>query len=272
MAEIDVIMPVRNGQDTVAPAALSILGQTLDHVRLIVIDDGSTDNTADILARLADKHANLTLVPATGSGIVAALNQGLDLATAPYIARMDADDVAFPWRLERQKLFMDAHPDVAMLGTRIIRFGEYVSEPPYPITAADCRRALTLYNPFCHPSVMIRAEVVRANGLRFRPEFEYVEDYEFFCQIARHGEVCNLDEPLMLYRIHANQVSRTRRMQQFRMAIGVADDFWLHTRGGGPSRLPRPLTMLQTAAALGPKLSRDTLRAVRNYLFYRKPA
>ena len=117
-------MPVRDGERFVGEAVESVLGQTLADLELIVVDDGSTDSTPALLAGFARADARVRVLTQAVGGLTSTLNAGCALVRAPLIARMDADDVALPDRLERQVAFLDAHPDVALLGGGIVLVDE----------------------------------------------------------------------------------------------------------------------------------------------------
>ena len=127
---ISVVLPVRNGAAFLEQALESVLSQTLRELELIVVDDGSTDRTPEILARAAVRDRRVRLLSGGSSGVVPALNEGCAAAAAPFIARLDADDVALPERLEQQVAVLDAHPEVGLVG------GAY-----FAIDAAGGRRA-----------------------------------------------------------------------------------------------------------------------------------
>ena len=113
---VSVVMPVYNAEGFVEAAARSILDQTFTDLELIAVDDGSTDGSGAILDRLAAADPRLRIVRRPNTGVTGALNDGLAAARAPLIARMDADDVSAPTRLEKQLAYLDAHPDIGLLG------------------------------------------------------------------------------------------------------------------------------------------------------------
>jgi glycosyltransferase involved in cell wall biosynthesis len=117
MARVSVVMSVFNGERFLREAVDSILGQTYRDLELIVIDDGSADGSGEILAQRRQADARLRVFPQANMGLTRSLNRGVELSTGEYVARMDADDLSEPRRFERQVAFMDAHPDVGLLGT-----------------------------------------------------------------------------------------------------------------------------------------------------------
>ena len=158
---VSVVMAVRNGMPWVAEAVTSVLGQTLADLELIVIDDGSSDDTAAALAAFRD--GRLRLVRQDPAGLTRSLNRGLGLARAPLVARLDADDTAQPDRLMRQAALLASRPDIGLVGTGALEVdaaGRAVGTIVPPEDDVAIRRALIHANPFVHSSVMFRRAVV----------------------------------------------------------------------------------------------------------------
>ncbi len=263
MAEIDVILPVRNGAQTLADAANSVLSQSFRDIRLIIVDDGSTDATPDIVAGLCEQHRNVVALRG-GGGIVEALNLGLDAVSSRFVARMDADDISLPLRFERQRDALRESPAAEMVGTWISWFGDRTGAPGMAASPDQCRRALAMFNPFCHPTVLMRADTLSRHGIRYLPEYTYAEDYELFCRLALRGQVFNVPEPLLRYRIHNAQVSQQKRIEQRRLAREIANAYSAVAFPERRGRGRRSLFMATTAVSLGPRLARESLRAIRN--------
>jgi Glycosyl transferase family 2 len=221
---VSVVMPVRNAETYVGSAIGSICAQTLREVEVIVVDDGSTDSTAPIVREIARTDERVRLEQAGESGIVAALNHGCALARARLIARMDADDISHPHRLERQVDVLSAVPDAVLVATSvdvIDAIGSFVGTRAAP---RDFRRALESSNPVVHSTAMFRAEKFRAVG-GYRAEYAYAEDYDLWLRLARVGELVWIDEPLLAYRVHATQISGERARVQARAALAAYADF-----------------------------------------------
>ncbi len=180
---VSVVMPVRDGERFLREALDSTLAQTLDDLELIVVDDGSTDATPAILAEAAQRDSRVRVQRQEPGGLTVALNAGCALARAPLIARMDADDVMLPDRLERQVAYLDAHPDVALLGGGIVLVDEtgreIDREPGRPQLDFLVRNELT------HATVMMRADAFRALG-GYR--LDQSEDYDLWLRFdERYG-------------------------------------------------------------------------------------
>lgn len=206
---ISVLMPAYNSEAFVGEAVASILAQTFTDFELLVIDDGSTDSTRDVLEAIRDPRLRLVSNP-HNMGLIRTLNRGLELATGHYVARMDADDVSAPERLERQVEFLESHPDVDVLGTMVNLINEdgkqFGAIRGYPTDPKAIHRFLLRECCLIHPSVMFRKNVVLAAG-GYLPAARHAEDYDLWLRLSDHHEIANLAEQLVSYRMHRNQVS-----------------------------------------------------------------
>lgn len=207
---VSVILPVFNCVDYVGEAIESILTQDYADFELIVIDDGSTDQTPQIVQRYRDPR--LRFVAQENRGLSATLNRGIELAGGRYIARQDQDDVSMPRRLKRQALFLDANPRCALVGTWadvwVARTASGRSHR-HPADNEALQFALLLDNPFVHSSVMLRRDALReVGGYSTDPERQPPEDYELWSRIARRHAVANIPEVLHIYREVPGSMSR----------------------------------------------------------------
>jgi glycosyltransferase involved in cell wall biosynthesis len=203
-------MSVRNGAPWVSEAVRSVLDQSAPDLELIVIDDGSVDDTAALLGAVADGRVRVERRPPTG--LTRSLNRALELARAPLIARLDADDTALPDRLARQRRFLDAHPDVGLLGTgarEVDAAGGHVTLVTPPADDVAIRRALIRRNPFVHSSVLMRRHWVEEVG-GYDPTFPVAQDYDLWMRMSRVTRLANLPEPLIVRRLLPGRVSSTR--------------------------------------------------------------
>jgi glycosyltransferase involved in cell wall biosynthesis len=213
---VSVVMPVRDGARWLSEAIRSILDQTLSNFELIIIDDGSTDNSHDIIKSIARGEPRIRAMRQDRQGLVAALNCGLSECRGPLIARLDADDRAHPLRLRRQAEYLDCHPDVGLLGTwanQIDEHGSIVHALKPPTNSETLRILLTRTNPFVHSSVMLRTRDLRKVGF-YRQAFEGAEDYDLWIRISEHATVANLPEYLVDYRWHPTGLSHRLRVRQ----------------------------------------------------------
>ncbi|HEX6162033.1 MAG TPA: glycosyltransferase [Vicinamibacterales bacterium] len=205
--DVSVLMAVYNGERHLPAAIDSILAQTHRNFEFVIVDDGSTDRSAEIAAARNDGRINLIRLP-QNRGLSAALNEGLQAAGASLVARQDADDTAEPERLARQLAFMTAHPDVALLGTQgtvIAEDGHVTGAVTRPIGEDSIRFFSIFDNPFIHTSVMYRAAVARGCGGYNAAYDPFSQDYDLWCRIAEGHRVANLGERLIRYR--ASQTS-----------------------------------------------------------------
>ena len=204
---ISVLLPAYNARRFIAAAVQSILDQTFTDFELIVIDDGSTDNTKKILQGFADKDPRVKLISRPNTGYVTALNEAIAMARGEFFARMDADDISLPTRFEKQVAYLRENPDVVLLGTHVAQMDgagavigpmRDVAFGHERIDAALLRRGW----PIVHPAVMMRADAVRKVG-GYVVEFCPNEDHDLFLKLGEIGRLENLPEVLVHYRKHA---------------------------------------------------------------------
>ncbi len=221
MPIVSVILPVYNSECYVAQSIQSILDQSLRDFELIVIDDASTDRTLEIVRSFEDERIKV-LQKERNTGLTVSLNWGLLVAKGKYIARMDADDISLPGRLERQVHFLEENPGYGLCGTWVKTVGERAGViKRYPLAHDDIVVGLLVGSPFCHPSVMLRKHVLESNRLQYDPSVEPAEDYWLWVQLMQHTRACNLPEILLHYRVHPSQVSRERLRQQRELSTRI---------------------------------------------------
>lgn len=213
---VSVVMVVWNVERFLGEAIESILHQTLLNFEFIIVDYGSTDATKDIVRRYAAQDPRIDLHTIPHCGLGHARNTGCSLAQASYIAVMDADDVAWPERLQRQVAFLDAHPTVGLVGA-IVQWIDTDGRNLYlgrvPTSDEQLRKALAIECSIWAPTVMMRREAfVRAGG--YRDAFAPAEDYDLWLRIVEFFDCANLGDTLLSYRIHPHQVSLRKGKQQ----------------------------------------------------------
>ena len=204
---VSVLMPVCDGECYLEEALRSILDQSFRDLEFIVINDGSTDRTAEIIERYRLDDARIRVYQQPRHGLVAALNRGLTLARGAYIARMDADDISVPERIAAQVAFMDAHPEVGICGAWIETIGTpHTDVRRYPTDDATIRSWLLFESVLAHPSVLIRRELLVKTGLSYDAGYVHAEDYDLWVRAAHHTALANIPEVLLRYRLHPQQV------------------------------------------------------------------
>ena len=196
---VSVVMPVHNGALFLSDAIKSILKQTYHHFELIIINDGSNDDTEGIVNAFNDSRIKYH-VYTKQQGIVSALNYGLTLAEGAFIARMDADDISLKHRLAKQVEMLLNNPDIAILGTQYI--GINGRSRALPILHEDIIWHTLNASPFVHPSVMFRTSFLRLNKIQYNTDYQFAEDLALWVECFSLTLMANLDEPLIKYRYH----------------------------------------------------------------------
>ena len=227
MTKVSVLMPVFNAERYVEAAVRSVLGQTFCDFELLVIDDGSTDGSLPILKMMASLDPRIHLKSRSNQGLIATLNELISLSSCALLARMDADDVCRPRRFERQVQFLDSHPGVAAVGSKVL----FIDPDGLPLMeAVNCfsheQIDAELLKPglgMVHPSVMVRADACAGIG-GFRAQYRHAEDLDFFLRLAEFGQLANLAEIQLDYRVHPSSVSHRFFVEQAAAAARAVAD------------------------------------------------
>lgn len=233
MPEVSVLMAVYNGERFLEESVLSLLAQSFRNFELLIIDDASRDRSPEILASFRDSRIKIVTLP-QNSGLVEALNIAAAQASAPLLARMDADDIAHPDRLRRQVACFSERPSLVLLGTAfniVNAQGQQIGEQPVQTGSAALSAALLHSNQFAHPTTMFRADAFRACGGYRALAGRHAQDYDLWLRLADAGEVDNLNLPLLQYRVHENQISIDRILSQ-REASETYRQLALQRKGG----------------------------------------
>jgi len=218
---ISCVMPVYNARRYLRLAVESVLAQTCKDFELVVVDDGSKDDSLEILKEYAARDPRVRIVSRPNTGIVGALNDGLAASRGEFVARMDSDDISTPDRFEKQVRFLQSHPDHVLVGSQVMLIDpdgadlcpkqdtEYTHEA---IDQAHLKRRW----PLVHPTVMVRREGMMALG-GYRAKYQYLEDLDLFLRLAEIGKLASLPDVLLRYRMHTGSICHTREKDQERI-------------------------------------------------------
>lgn len=227
--DISVIMSVYNGETYLKEAIESVINQTFKNWELIVINDCSTDGTAEILAELSSQDPRIKVHPnEVNLRLPTSLNKAISLAQGKYLARMDADDICLPHRLEKQFDFMEKNPDISLSSCKFmtVKNGVYMPGGAGGRCDNDAVRAMLLVgNPILHPGVIAKAEVMRKYN--YDPTHTCTEDLELWTRMAMGGERIEiLPECLLIYRLHDKQITSTTLEKQHTEVLKVQEKFY----------------------------------------------
>ncbi|MDR0798157.1 MAG: glycosyltransferase [Dysgonamonadaceae bacterium] len=224
--KISVLMSVYNNDRYLKEAVDSILNQTFADFELLVADDASTDTSATILAQYDDPRIQV-ITNENNRGLTHNLNVLLSQSRGKYIARMDADDVALPQRFRRQYDYLEAHPETGICGGFVEAFFEGSDKKQlvrYAVDDAEIRAFAFFQSPFCHPTVMIRKQVLTNHGLLYPPEYRAGQDYALWIELLPFTKGYNLPEALLRFRKHAASISSLNEQkleQKFALIDGI---------------------------------------------------
>ena len=208
MPKVSVIMPAYNAEKYIKEAIDSILAQTFGDFEFIIINDCSKDATEEIILSYLDPRI-VYIKNEKNLRVARTLNKGLAVARGEYIARMDADDISLPERFQKQVDYLDAHPEIAVLGTNVELFDENgpICTGWSATDPAQMKVDLLFSCGLAHPSVMMRRNVIAQLG-GYDPAYEGLEDYQLWCRVAEKYGVTTLPDLLLRYRIHGGQVTK----------------------------------------------------------------
>lgn len=208
--KVSVIVPVHNKSPWLKECFDSIFGQSFTDMEIIAVDDRSTDDSVAVLRAMRDPR--LKVVPLEKNlGPAGAAQRATELATGEYVVRMDADDVMFPQRVERQVAFMDAHPEVGFSGAHLQVLGTTDQFQRASLVDADCRAGIFFQIPVFQPVSIYRRSVLTAHDIRFEDHWpRYGEDWFYQARLLKVTRTANVDEPLLHYRV-GDQNTRTGR-------------------------------------------------------------
>lgn len=217
-------MPVFNGAPQLELSIKSILKQTYNNFEFIIIDDGSTDESLSIIRNFSDKRIIAKRFK-VNSGIVQALNEGINIANGEYIARMDSDDISNINRLDYQIKYMEDNPEIGILGSSgsyIDINNKIIGSYPTSYDSTEIKWYSIFKSPFIHPSVVFRKSIINKYGFLYSDEFKYCEDFDLWYKILNKTKGENLNIPLINYRITYKDYDKLKKNYQITNTLKVA--------------------------------------------------
>ncbi|MBF0309564.1 MAG: glycosyltransferase [Magnetococcales bacterium] len=249
---VTLLLAVFNGADFLDAALRSVAGQTFGDFELLVVDDGSSDATPHLLRQWQRREPRLRcLTNPRNLGLTRSLNRGLAEARGRYLARLDADDIAFPERLQKQVAFLEAHPEVGLLGSNCLLLStEGTPGKPGEVVSGDLaiRWEMLFQNPFFHSAVMWR----RSLGLTYDESLPRAQDYDLWVRLLSRTRGANLTEPLVGCRRHDKRISVSHRDQQEEVALGLVQRQYRNLLPG-ESLSPQEASQLRSLACFVPR-------------------
>ena len=213
--KITVLMPVYNAESHLHEAIRSIIKQSFSDFEFLIINDGSTDRSVEIVRSYRDPRINL-VHNEKNLGLIATLNRGIHISRGEYIARMDSDDISLPRRFETQVKAMDKHGDWGICGSwvRILGGPDSGTVQCYPTKSKYLLCELLFDSPIAHPSIMIRKETIFKSNEYYDENFKHAEDYDLWCRLAKITSMSNIPKILLNYRIHGSQTGSKHSAEQ----------------------------------------------------------
>jgi glycosyltransferase involved in cell wall biosynthesis len=239
---VSVVMPVYNGERFLSEAIESVLAQTYARWQLVLIDDGSTDGSAEIAAKFARRDARVRFFAnARNLGIVATRNRAFDEAdpATTYFAIMDGDDVCMPDRFARQVEFLESHSDHALVGGNTLVIderGSTIGRRIYPSTHLQIANVITRYNPIAQPTAMLRRSALEHVG-RYDTRYPRCQDYDLWLRIAARFKVANLETFTLKYRVSSTQGKVVQLRDSLRFTIAIQREWLFHAAFFRPSNV-----------------------------------
>ena len=217
---VSIVTSVYNGGDHLRESIESILAQTFTDLELVIINDGSTDDTQEVIESFDD--ARIRAYHQENIGLTRSLNRALKLSIGKYIARIDSDEISMPNRLARQVDFLDSNPEIGLVGSFCLNYHNGLDNAPKkvitPVSNEKIRKKLLKTNPIVHGSVMVRREVFDKVGF-YNEDFKYVQDYELWGRIAEFCKLHNLPEFLLKRKITDNCLSNNKKLLKIRARL-----------------------------------------------------
>jgi glycosyltransferase involved in cell wall biosynthesis len=235
---VSVLMPVYNDGSYLDDAINSVLNQSYTNFELIIVNDGSTDNTEEIINKYKNEKVQYFVNP-SNIKLIKTLNKGVDLCTGKYIARMDADDICLPNRIEKQVDFLEKNTEYVLVGGQCVKINDQGERLKGTSNLSCCHDEILadlLFKscPIVHPLVMIRRNILQEFSPVFDEEYLHAEDYDLWFRLAEKGKLANLTSVLLQYRVHSNQVTsqynKANRDSTFKIKAKYLSQYFPHLK------------------------------------------
>ncbi len=226
--KVSVLMSVYNAQDDLPESIESILNQTFKDFEFIIVNDGSTDQSEEILREYAAKDRRIKLINQENTGLTKALNTGIKCVQGEFVARQDADDTSYPKRLEKQLKAFESDADILLIGSNCDDVYEDGSTGQWGAHSPNRIKAITLrQTPFAHSTAIMRTDTLnKLDG--YDESYRTAQDMELWMRFAKEGKILMLQEPLIQRKIVSTSISAKKRKQQFYDATKAR---WKHNSG-----------------------------------------
>ncbi len=222
-----VLMPVYNAEKYLKESINSILNQTYTNFKFLIINDGSTDKSKEIILSYKDKRI-IYLENEKNSGIIFTLNKGIDYIDTKYIIRMDADDISVPERFVKQIKFMEENPEIGVSGGQMQLFGHDNSIWEVPLSDDKIKTQLIFSSGLAHPTVIIRTEILKKHKIYYPYDFPHMEDYAMWYKMSKFTKFKNLNKILLNYRYENQNITvinkNTNRERKRKIYSFILDD------------------------------------------------
>lgn len=267
-------MSVYNGEKYLAEAIESILNQTYKNFELIIINDGSKDNSVEIIKNYMKQDNRIVLIDRENKGLPYSLNEGISVAKGEYIARMDADDISLPIRLEKQIYYMQKN-ELYVCGSYIKLFKNNIKEQTieYPLNNEDIKFSLLFFSCLAHPTVIFKKEVFEK--IKYNVDYKVAQDYQLWCDIVNANfKIGNIPEVLLNYREHEAQASIEKFKRQQDTAHKIALDYAKNLGNEEINLVNQIITSKKTIGFKGLKELFDDIKnyankkSIQNYLIF----
>ena len=223
---VSVVMPAYNSEKYISEAIESILSQTFKDFEFIIIDDGSSDRTWEIIQEYAKKDERIRCVKNEKNlNVSQTRNKGIDLSRGKYIVWADSDDISLPHRIEKQLNFMETNPDVGLCGSFMEFFGDFEKESVRKYSDKDeiLRKLIFRQNPVAQPACIMRIDILKKSG--GYPDLSLSEDLYIFFKMGEISKFSNIQEVLVKYRVHSGSLTNSRLKNMELITIKIRKSF-----------------------------------------------